>query len=148
MTVCVPADVSMSLLWSQAEQGTTKGQDWLLGPKGILGHLQSIWPVRRQLVEAGGRVFPPFLQLSKSVLQLTEHVKPKHANKDFGFIARGHQESTTKEKSDIKNWWQTWQCTRILSGMFRTRSWQQTEGQPVPSSQASASHRMSHHPAF
>lgn len=72
----VPADVSASLLWSQAEQGTTEGQDWLLGPERILGHLQPIRPMRGQLAEAGGGAFLLFLQPSEAVLQLAEHVQP------------------------------------------------------------------------
>ncbi len=82
---CLAENVSSSLLWSQAEQGATEGQDRLLGPERILGHLQSIGPMRRQLAEAGGGAFPLFLQLSESVLQLTEHVEPydTHAHTDY-----------------------------------------------------------------
>ncbi|TNN78303.1 hypothetical protein EYF80_011543 [Liparis tanakae] len=41
-------NTSPSLL-SQAEQGAAEGQDRLLGPEGVLGHLQSVRPMRRQL---------------------------------------------------------------------------------------------------
>lgn len=77
--MCVQT-VSMFLLWSQAEQGPTEGQDWLLGPEGILGHLQPVRPMTMQVAETrGGAVFM-FLQLSESVLQLSEHVEPKNTN--------------------------------------------------------------------
>ena len=69
------------LLWSQAQQGPTEGQDWLFGPEGILGHLQTIRPMRRKLTEGRGRVFFLLLQLSESVFQLTKHVKSYNAKK-------------------------------------------------------------------
>lgn len=78
-------NTSPSLL-SQAEQGTAEGQDRLLGPEGVLGHLQSVRPMRRQVAEAGGGAFPLLLQLSETVLQLAEHVEPNQTHTHTWFV--------------------------------------------------------------
>lgn len=76
------------LLRSKAEKGPTEGQDWLLGPEGLLGHLQSVGPMRRQLAEAGGGVFSLLVQLGEGVFQLAEHVEPRSQESKvyFGFV--------------------------------------------------------------
>lgn len=73
---CKQEEINRSLQWAKAEKGPTEGQDWLLGPEGLLGHLQPVCPMRRQLAEAGGGAFSLLLQLGEGVFQLAEHVQP------------------------------------------------------------------------
>ena len=92
----------MFLLWSQAEQGPTEGQDGLLGPEGILGHLQPVGPMSRQPAEARGGALFMFLQLSKSVLKLTEHVQPKKHRWDIFYFDNYKLLQTEKKNSSHK----------------------------------------------
>lgn len=132
---------SISLLWSKAEQGPPHGQDRLLGPEGILGHLQSVWPMRRQLAQAGGGAVSGAPQLGERVLQLAEHVEPTHTGGRI-LESRGRNQSCCWKLNG-----QTWRCTRIPAGRSHTRSWRRTAGPPALSAPASAPGRNSPRPA-
>lgn len=71
-----------SIPLSEAEHGSAEGEDGLLGPEGVLGHLKPGLPVECLLAIPWPRpLLPLLLQVCEGMLQLTQHVQPgRHRN--------------------------------------------------------------------